>query len=186
MAGLPRTGARPGDRAQMAGRCAYKQRVGGPVTRLSLISSRLPPSPEPWARSAAAVPLCVTQSLHCPHPACTRTRLRKSAAASLPGGRKARCAALASRKSLLIRREGRGRSWSQEGETPSWPAHHHLNSALPGSGQCSLILVVLFHTNGSGKEGSIFLWPQRVQTIFLFMEFHLERNGGGLARRRSG
>lgn len=34
-------------------RCAYKQHAGGPVTRVSLISARLAPSPESWTRSVA-------------------------------------------------------------------------------------------------------------------------------------
>lgn len=134
---LPRMEARYGDRVQMAGRCAYKQPVGGPVTRVSLIASRLALSPESWARSAAAGASVCHPELDCPHAAYTGAHLWKPAAASLPGGRKARPAALASE--VTVDREG------QDGgrKTHSQLDHHHLDGTSPG---------YMFPMNGPGEE----------------------------------
>ena len=53
-------------------RCAYKQHVGGwhPADRVSLISACLAPSPNLGRDQQRPVPLCVTWSQRCPHPAC--------------------------------------------------------------------------------------------------------------------
>ena len=136
--------------------------MGGPVTKVSLISTRLAPSPASWMRSVAArasvsrpEPAPSPPSLHCPQ---------------LP-------VSLEARKPDTRERGGGVSIGFGKGTFTLNQATITLAALLLVQMSAPKILELLSHINRPGEERpQISSWLWRGQTIFLSMEFHLGGN----------